>query len=353
MLLRSIRSRLLGLVLATVIPLVAVILGGLGSQLRDDQDEATERVLDEARLLAAQVDNHIGNLENLLLGVSQAVSPRLADTNTNDALLRQIKKDLPDYIANILLFAPDGSNIGSSFDADVKRFYAGDRSYFQQVMAGQRLAIGDVIRTKLTGEWVVAVASPVKDQTGRLRAVIAVGTKLDRFQDALRMQSAPGGSVMRVVNQDGIVVAQSDNGPYWIGRDLSGSEDVAQALAAKESSALSIWPDHVKRITASSTAHRVPWVVSVGFPTEFGSRAVMNHLKWGGVFTGISLLAGFAIAWMLSGRIVGPLRQLQRDALAIAGAMRSTIWPVRSTAWRNPSSAGSLNSKNPKTLSPP
>jgi hypothetical protein len=158
---------------------------------------------------------------------------------------------------------------------------------------------------------------------------------------------------VRVVNQDGIVVAQSDNGPYWIGRDLSGSEDVAQALAAKESSALSIWPDHVKRITASSTAHRVPWVVSVGFPTEFGSRAVMNHLKWGGVFTGISLLAGFAIAWMLSGRIVGPLRQLQRDALAIAGAMRSTIWPVRSTAWRNPSSAGSLNSKNPKTLLPP
>jgi C4-dicarboxylate-specific signal transduction histidine kinase len=330
MLLRSIRSRLLGLVLATVIPLVAVILGGLGSQLRDDQDEATERVLDEARLLAAQIDNHIGNLENLLLGVSQAVSPRLADTNANDALLRQIKKDLPNYIANILLFAPDGSNIGSSFEADVKRFYAGDRSYFQQVMAGQRLAIGDVIRTKLTGEWVVAVASPVKDQTGRLRAVIAVGTKLDRFQDALRMQSAPGGSVVRVVDQHGIVVAQSDNGPYWIGRDLSGSEDVAQALAAKESSALAIWPDQVKRITASSTAHRVPWFVSVGFPIEFGSRAVMNHLKWGGAFTGISLVAGFAIAWMLSGRIVGPLRQLERDALAIAGGDLSHRSAVKS-----------------------
>jgi hypothetical protein len=150
-------------------------------------------VLDEARLLAAQVDNHIGNLENLLLGMSQAVSPRLADTNANDALLRQIKKDLPDYIANILLFAPDGSNIGSSLDADVKRFYAGDRSYFQQVMAGQHLAIGNVIRTKLTGEWVVAVASPVKDQTGRLRAVIAVGTKL------------AGGSVVRVINQDALL----------------------------------------------------------------------------------------------------------------------------------------------------
>jgi len=189
MLLRTIRSRLLGLVLATVIPLVAVICGGLWSQLRDDQDEATERVLDEARLLAAQVDDHIGNLENLLMGLSQAVSTRLADTNANDALLRQVKQELPDYIANILLFAPDGSNIGSSWDADVKRFYAGDRAYFQQVVAGQRLAIGDVIRTKLSGEWVVTIASPVNDQSGRVRAVIAVGTKLDRFQNALRMQA--------------------------------------------------------------------------------------------------------------------------------------------------------------------
>ncbi|HTE78437.1 MAG TPA: EAL domain-containing protein [Xanthobacteraceae bacterium] len=328
MLLRSIRSRLLGLVLATVIPLVAVICGGLGSQLRDDQAEATERVLDEARLFAAQIDDHIGNLENLLIGVSQAVSTRLADTNANDALLRQVKQQLPDYIANILLFAVDGSNIGSSWDADVRRFYAGDRAYFRQVMAGQRLAIGDVIRTKFSGEWVVTIASPVKDQSGRLRAVIAVGTKLERFQEALRMQSLPLGSVVRIVNQNGVVVAQSDNGPNWIGRDLSSSEDVEQELAAKESSGLTTWPDHVNRITASSTAHRVPWLVSVGFPTEFGSQAVLAHLKWGGASTGISLLAGFAIAWMLSGRIVGPLRQLGRDALALAGgdlAHRSAV----------------------------
>ena len=95
-----------------------------------------------------------------------------------------MSEELPDYISNILLFAPDGSNIGISWNSD-RRFYAGDRAYFQQVIAGQRLAIGDVIRTKLTGEWVVTSASPVKDQTGRLRAVIAIGTKLDRFQDAL------------------------------------------------------------------------------------------------------------------------------------------------------------------------
>jgi diguanylate cyclase (GGDEF)-like protein/PAS domain S-box-containing protein len=327
MLPRTIRSRLLGLVLATVFPFFAVVCIGLWSQLRDDQNQAIERAVDEARLLAVQVDDHIGNLENLLTGLSRAVSSRLMDVDLNDALLRQVKEELPDYVSNILLFTPDGSNIGISADTD-KRPYVADRAYFQQVLAGQRLAIGDVIRAKINGEWVVPLASAVKDQSGRLRAVIVIGTKLDRFQDALRTQGLPTGSVVRIINEKGIVVAQSDNGPSWIGRDLSDSDDVAEMLAKKESSAVTIWPDRVKRPTGSAKAHRVSWVVSVGFPTNVGIAAMMTHLTWAGIFSGVSLLAGFVIAWMLSGRIVGPLRQLQRDALAIASgdlAHRATV----------------------------
>jgi diguanylate cyclase (GGDEF)-like protein/PAS domain S-box-containing protein len=327
MFLRTIRSRLLGLVLATVIPLVAVICIGLWGQLRQDQSNAMDDALDAARLLAAQVDDHIGNLENLMAGLSRAVSPRVADTAANDAVLRQVKEDLPDFISNILLFAPDGSNIGEARMGE-KRSFAGDRAYFQQVLAGKQLAIGDVIHTRLSQQWVVAAAYPVKDQSGRLRAVIAVGTKLAHFQEALRMQQLPAGSVVRIVNEKGIVVAQSDNGANWIGRDLSSAEDVAQALSAREFSAVARWPDGVQRITGSTTAHRVPWVVSVGFPTGIGVGAMMRHLTWGGFFTAISLLAGFVIAWMLSGRIVGPLRQLERDALALARgnlAHRTTV----------------------------
>ncbi len=318
MLFRTIRSRLLGLVLATVVPLVAVIGGGLWSQVRDDRDEAMERALDEAKLLAAQVDDHIGNLENLMIGLSRAVSTRLADSNSNDALLRQVKEGLPNYISNILLFAPGGSNIGVSWTGD-QRVNVSDRAYFQEVLAGQGLAISDVIHAKLSQQWLVTVASPVKDQTGRLRAVLAVGTQLARFQNALRIQHLPAGSIVRIVDQNGIVVANSQNPSRWIGRNLISSQDVAQALAANESSAIIRWPGRIERITGSATAHRVPWVVSVGLPITFGSGAMIAHLTWGGSLIAVSLLAGFAIAWVLSGRIVGPLRQLQRDALALAG----------------------------------
>src|SRR5262245_21158071 len=112
MLLRSIRSQLLGLVIATVVPFTALIGIGLWSQWRSDRAEALERARNEARLLAAEVDDYIGNLENLLTGLSVAVSPDPADTKHNDALLIQVRRGLPPIISNILLFSLDGNIIG-------------------------------------------------------------------------------------------------------------------------------------------------------------------------------------------------------------------------------------------------
>jgi len=185
MLLRSIRSRLLGLVLATVVPFTALIGGGLWSQWRNDRAAAIDRALAEARLLAAQVDDHIGNLDNLMAGLARAVSTDAADAVANDALLRQVKSELPDFISNVLLFSRDGTNIGLAVDGRGERIYAGDRSYFRQVLNGQRLSISEVIRARVTDEWVTVVARPVEDQAGRLQAVLVIGTRLEHFQDAL------------------------------------------------------------------------------------------------------------------------------------------------------------------------
>src|SRR5215470_54421 len=98
MLLRSIRSRLLGLVLAAVVPFTALIGAGLWNQWRSDQAAAIERATDEARLLAAEVDDDLANLDNLLIGLSRAVSLNPADAEANDALLAQLRTELPDYV---------------------------------------------------------------------------------------------------------------------------------------------------------------------------------------------------------------------------------------------------------------
>src|ERR1700729_807058 len=114
--LRGIRTRLLGLVVATVVPFATLIGGGLWTQWQSDQAQAVKSALVDARLLAAKVDDEIGDLENLLIGLSRAVSTNPGDTRSNDAVLQQVKGELPAFVSNILLASLDGKNIGTSFE---------------------------------------------------------------------------------------------------------------------------------------------------------------------------------------------------------------------------------------------
>jgi diguanylate cyclase (GGDEF)-like protein/PAS domain S-box-containing protein len=317
MLLCSIRGKLLALVLAVVAPFLALMATGLWSQWQNAQAAAKQRALNDAQVLAAQVDDHIGNLEHLLGGLSHAVSSEPADVSANDALLRRVKAELPDFISGIALFSLAGDNIGSSSERG-GRTNISDRLYFREVLAGQRLALSEVHVGRTTEQWVVNIARRVEDRAGRLQAVLVAGTRLDHFQDALRFDALPAGSVVKIVNELGIVVAQSVNGPSWIGRDLSSSAHVSRLIAAKEASEEARWSDGIVRFTGSSTAHRVPWLVSVGLPKDIVFAAVASQLRWSALLSAIALTSAFGIAWMLSGAIVRPLQQLERDASVLA-----------------------------------
>src|SRR5438874_2587021 len=86
-----------------------------------------------------------------------------------------------------------------------------------------------------------ALQRAVDDQDGRLRAVLAIGTMLDHFQDALRLQRLPPGSIVKIANENGIGIAHSAGGLDWIGRDLSKVEAIARHIAAKEISEVVRW----------------------------------------------------------------------------------------------------------------
>jgi hypothetical protein len=153
--------------------------------------------------------------------------------------------------------------------------------YFRKLIAGEHLSLGEVMRGRVNGWWLVNVARRIEDATGRLTGVLAIGTRLEHFQDALRLDNLPAGSVVRVLSEDGIVIAQNVNGPNWIGRDLSKVETVLRHMRAKEITEVVAWTDGVERITGSATAHRVPWLVSVGLPGNVAWAAIAASLWWG------------------------------------------------------------------------
>ena len=131
--LRSIRSRLWVLVIATIIPFTVLIGAGIWIRWWSDQATVIAQAISEARLLAVQIDDHIGNIENLLTGLSEAVSTDPRDAAANDALLRKIKGELPDFYSHVAIFSPDGTNIGTSSDTSGGRPNARAHAYFEQI----------------------------------------------------------------------------------------------------------------------------------------------------------------------------------------------------------------------------
>lgn len=305
---------------APVVPFTALVGYGLWSQYRTDQATVAQQAVAEARVLAGQLDDHIGNLENLLAGLSEAVSTDPRDVDANDALLRTVSARQPAFVAHINLFTTDGTNIGTSSDPAAWRPKPTERRYFLQVLAGQRLSIGEVFNGKGTGRWLIDIASPVEDKVGHLRGVLAVGTWLEQLPDALRMQALPPNSIVTVVSDAGIVIARSVDAESWIGRDTNNWKNSQAFHTSDCGAALLNWSlsDKVSRVTTFASAHRVPWRVVVGIPTDEAFASVLKRLGWSGVFIAVTLLGGFGIAWYLSGRLVGPLRQLGRDASRLA-----------------------------------
>ena len=319
----SIRSRLLGLVLATVVPFTALIAFGLWSQWRTDEALANESAIGEATQLAAEVDDHLGNLESLLIGLVHAVSTNPAKIAENDAVLLRARSEFdaqfPGLIGNIVLISPDGTDIGRSTDEQPRATYQlRDRKYFQQVLSGRKLVIGDVIRGRVTGQWVLQIARSVDDSAGRLRAVLAVGILLENFQNALRMDRLPAGSIVTIVNDQGIVLARNVDSQRWVGRTLSQLSGISRRFAAKKTSEVVVWADKVERMTGSATTQRAPWIVTVGLPPQIAFSAMVRKLSLSALFAILAALAAIVIAWMLSGRIVRPLRQLGKDAAVLA-----------------------------------
>jgi diguanylate cyclase (GGDEF)-like protein/PAS domain S-box-containing protein len=323
----GIRSQLLGLVAAAALPFLVLIGVGLWNQSRAQQAEALSRVLSEARVLAAQLDDHIGNLENLLLGLSRAVSTNPHDAAENDALLGSLKPELPDFISDVAVIAPDGEAIGT---ASGQRYYIGDRDYFQRVLAGASVAIGGPVHSRTTGRWVFPVARPIRDAAGDLKAVMLIGTSIDSFEGAMRVSHLPPGSIVRIVSDEGIAVAAFPEVPNWVGRDLSNVDPMVRHLRQREGSDFTTWSDNVTRVNGFSTAYRVPWLVSIGIPKDIASAEVAAKLKWGALFSLLAIAAGSITAWMLSGRIIRPLRQLEHDAAILASgelSHRTSISP--------------------------
>jgi PAS domain S-box-containing protein len=316
--LSGIFPRLLGLTLATVLPFTALLGGLLWDQWRQDHLAAQRSVLGATQAIAAQVDAQFNRFETLLAGLSQGLTIDTADIAQNDARLRRLKAELPAIVSNIFLYSPVGDNIGTSQEGSVQRLPAHERSHVRQAVTAARMTVGDLVMGRLTNRWIIGLARPVFDESRGVKGVLLISIHMTVFQEALELHDLPAGSVVRVVNQDGIIVARSLDADSWIGRKATSDIYPAAGQAPDEVNPTAQWADGVTRITGTARTTLAPWTVSVGFPSDIAAEHVRSRLFWGLTISALVLLTALTLAWFLAARMARPIRQLTADARLLA-----------------------------------
>jgi diguanylate cyclase (GGDEF)-like protein/PAS domain S-box-containing protein len=323
----SVRARLLLLVLALGLPFLTYIVLSAIDDARAGRELAKERSLAVARVVAARLDDYVGDINQLLATLSHVAAIGAGHASENDSLLGELRPDLPSYVNNVSIWSLTGANVGSLAPQGRGNGVA-DRKYFRDAISGGTLSVEAPLVSRSTHELVATFARPVV-RNSKVLGVVSASTQLKHLQGFLdREGTLPKDSVITVIGPQGAILARSADTEAWIGKDVSGQAPILTGLAQREGTAEGTAVDAVPRLYGYTTARSVPWLVYVGIPHESALASVWAHLARNLALGGSLLFVAVLVAFWIGERIALPMRQLASDATALgAGDLshRSTV----------------------------
>ncbi|HET6681417.1 MAG TPA: PAS domain S-box protein [Gemmatimonadaceae bacterium] len=312
----GIRARLMLVVLAMVLPWLALTLLSLRDFRRERRLDAEGRVLEVARLLAARVDDQIGAVDALLVSLAQSLPVTPSAAAANDDLLSRIRVQLPPYFNLLGVWDSTGANVGSSEDStrQARAVAAGELAFFNDAMSTGSLAVGEAVRGPMRGAWTLSIGRPIiRDE--RAVGVVSATARLEQLGELLlTADDLPGQWVITLLSRDGLVLARAP-----LSRDRIAESAVPPATARRllgAGTGVELWKqfDGQSRIVGFHVLREQPWVLVVGAaesgPAAWDRRRLIDTLLLGA----LSLAVAIAFALMLSRQVARPLRQLTMDA---------------------------------------
>src|SRR5438067_6034801 len=193
----GIRGRLTLLALALGSPILGYIAFSAEAQMTQERELAKERNLAFARMVAARLDDYVGDVNQLLATLSNVVPATVAATAQNDALIGHLRPNLPPYVSNVAIWDTAGTNVGALDPAlRSRRFTVADRYYFHAALESQTLVVEAPLVSRNSGETMAIFARSVVED-GRVVGVVAASTKLMQLDALFNLEGTlPAGSVI-------------------------------------------------------------------------------------------------------------------------------------------------------------
>jgi PAS domain S-box-containing protein len=313
----SLRGRLLLLVAASTLPLLASGLYLQYLEYRKEVAATGRQIVDLARSMAGQVEQELQKRVTALQVLAQSRRLQLDDPSGFRERAESFARELfPGE--SVLLVGSDGQLLLSTQTPPGQPLPV--RPNFEsarQAFATGEPAISNLFYGQLTGRYVVAVDVPVKDSAGTIVAVVSISPPVDTFAEILRQQKLPASWVAAVFDRKGIIIARTRNPEQFVGHEATKAF-LDPLLKQAEGVVDSVSREGVPVLSAFSHGKEFGWSVGIGVPkSDLTAPAIDTAVRTLGVSAGL-LLTGVALAFVLARQILGPIDRLRR--LAVEGA---------------------------------
>ena len=312
----GIRSRMLLVTFALGSLFVLFVAYSTLQQAKRDRDSVVERIRLVAAVAASRLDDHIGDITQLMNGLGGALGIDATTTASNDAILRSMVAHMPANMLAVQVWDLDGLNIGSSEPLPPgKRPHAGESNFFLSALNSQGVTAEAPLRLRKSDDWTAVFALPIK-RNDRVVAVMSATTNLSTLPRLMSpTEYLPQDAVVSIIDKDGLFLSRSLDPERWIGQPAPlDRATIARRMVERRGSAEVTGEDNVARIFGFAHTRVVPWLVYIGIPLDAALEPARARTRESIVLGLAMLAAGLLIAAQVAGRIARPLRELSADA---------------------------------------
>ncbi len=320
------------LIVATVLPIAALLVYSGYHEYLLDQEQAAQSALGLARVTGNNVEAFLDETQRMMAKLAARPRIRKMDPNDCDSIFREFN-DLYSQFANFSQANLEGKLICSTnLQPGGKQTVIRDTVWFKRVISEKKFIVAPPYVGPVTKKIVSVLSHPVFDDNGVLVGSIQLPIDLIQFKLIVGADTLPETTVVAIVDSKATIVARSQNPQSYVGTNRSESPIVNLVLEKKSGTAQSFSAEQVERVYGFVPIKGTDWYALAGIATSVvyadARQAAVRNFVLGVSIVGLV----FLLAVYLSKRIAAPISTMGLVARRVAEGARDARAPTEGPA---------------------
>src|SRR5258706_1722535 len=189
---------------------------------RARQIEVQNQALSLAKLAAAEQQQIVQGIRQVLIAMSELPSIKTRDSQACDAYLAAIQQRFPAFI-RFLVTDLNGRSFCNT-NSDHRPINIAARPYFASILETCEFTVGEFSKGLATGRKIVQFALPFYGDDGRMGGVIVAGLNLDWLADYIARKGVPEGAALAITDRNGTYLARYPHNDRFVGTKMPGEK---------------------------------------------------------------------------------------------------------------------------------